>query len=318
MYVVNVMGKFKARKNNKLILIVMLFFVSIIFSVKYLYKNSRMGEEGIIQALLSNNLFSFDTNFVNIKTLFKYSTGNHLSLNNKDEVVINNDGDNDDSPVIKENVLNKKNNLDNPIVYIYSTHDEEAYSSGMLKPYNIKPTVKSASKILKENLENLGIKVTLEEKSIADEVRKKKEKYGYSYKVSRMFMEEAYKNNNNLKYFIDFHRDSSVYKETVINIDGEDYARLLFVIGLDNKKYESNLEMANKLADLIKEYNPNLFRGIMKKSGKKVNGVYNQDFNPNTILVEVGGQYNNISEVNNTLKVFADILYKYIKDDNDG
>ena len=73
--------------------------------------------------------------------------------------------------------------------------------------------------------------------------------------------------------------------------------------------------VARKIIDL---YNKDLCRGIIKKSGKGVNGVYNQDFNSNTMLIEVGGQYNNISEVNNTLKVFANILSEYIKGDLDG
>ena len=60
---------------------------------------------------------------------------------------------------------------------------------------------------------------------------------------------------------------------------------------------------------------PTLDRGVLKKSGKGVNGIYNQDFNSNTMLIEVGGQYNNIIEVNNTLKVFAKVLSKYIKED---
>ena len=42
--------------------------------------------------------------------------------------------------------------------------------------------------------------------------------------------------------------------------------------------------------------------------------IYNQDFDPNTILIEVGGQYNYIAEVNNTLRVFADVLYEYFEE----
>ena len=61
-----------------------------------------------------------------------------------------------------------------------------------------------------------------------------------------------------------------------------------------------------------------LFRSIYKKSGAGVNGVYNQDFHKNVMLVEVGGQYNNISEVDNTLKVLANILAEYIKEDQNG
>ena len=75
------------------------------------------------------------------------------------------------------------------------------------------------------------------------------------------------------------------------------------------------MQLAEKLKEKIKTYNDDLFRGIMKKSGAGVNGVYNQDFSPNTMLIEVGGQYNNISEVNNTLKVLAKILAEFIKED---
>ena len=128
-------------------------------------------------------------------------------------------------------------------------------------------------------------------------------------------MEKRKQEISTLQYFIDLHRDSSVYSKTTTTIDNEGYARILFVVGLEHDNYAQNLNLANKLADLVKEYNENLYRGIMQKSGAGVNGIYNQDFNANTMLIEVGGQYNNISEVNNTLKVLAKILAKYIKDD---
>ena len=94
--------------------------------------------------------------------------------------------------------------------------------------------------------------------------------------------------------------------------------KVLFVVGLDHDNYEPNLALAENLRKRIEEYNKNLFRGIMKKSGTGVNGIYNQDFSPNTMLIEVGGQYNNISEVNNTLKVLAPILKEFIEDDMNG
>ena len=52
---------------------------------------------------------------------------------------------------------------------------------------------------------------------------------------------------------------------------------------------------------------------MLEKKGPGVNGKYNQDFNPNTILIEVGGQYNYIEEVNNSLKIVAQVLYDYLK-----
>ena len=63
-----------------------------------------------------------------------------------------------------------------------------------------------------------------------------------------------------------------------------------------------------------KEY-PGLSRGIYKKSGKGVNGIYNQDFSKYTFLFEVGGTDNNIQEVNNSISVLAKILNEYIKEE---
>ena len=54
----------------------------------------------------------------------------------------------------------------------------------------------------------------------------------------------------------------------------------------------------------------------MEKEGPYSNGVYNQDFDKNTILIEVGGQYNDIKQVDNTLKVLAKVLYEYIMEDS--
>jgi len=302
------MGKFKAKKKyNNVIIYIGLFLLSIAFTVKYLYQEDLINSNTIVDILINDNFGSYKNDITDVDFLLKYV----LNIDIKDDEVVNKEENNSDK--LEVNVDNSNNNL--PMVYIYNTHQDEKYKSTYLGEYNIASTVLIASKILKEYLEDLGIKVLVEEDSVTDKLHSLSWKYGSSYKVSRMFMESAYKDNPSLKYFIDLHRDSSKYEKTTIEIDGEKYARLLFVVGLDNKNYEPNLELAETLKQKIKDYNPNLFRGIMKKSGAGVNGVYNQDFNPKTMLIEVGGQYNNISEVNNTLKVFANILADFIKED---
>ena len=52
----------------------------------------------------------------------------------------------------------------------------------------------------------------------------------------------------------------------------------------------------------------------MNKSGKWVNGIYNQDFDENVFLIEVGGQYNNIEEVKNSIDVLAKVIFEYVKE----
>jgi len=301
------MKKFKTRKKrNKIIPYIGLFLISIGVSIKYLYNDNLINENTFIDYLVNDNLVSEKTNPFKVEFLFKYTTNTELSKSTnvfKEELVEEE----------KKEFLSK-----DPIVYIFNTHQGEKYKNEYLDVYNINPTVFMASKILKEYLEDLGINVIVEENSLEDKLRSLGWKYGYSYKVSRIFLEEAVKENPTLKYFIDLHRDSSVYDKTTTEIDGEKFAKLLFVVGLDHDNYEPNLKLAEDLSEIIKTYNKDLYRGIMKKSGKGVNGIYNQDFSPNTMLVEVGGQYNNISEVNNTLKIFAQVLYDYIKGDLNG
>ena len=58
-----------------------------------------------------------------------------------------------------------------------------------------------------------------------------------------------------------------------------------------------------------------LFYGIYKKEGEKVDGIYNQDISPNSMLIEIGGNQNNINEVFNTIEALTDILKMYINGD---
>lgn len=199
-----------------------------------------------------------------------------------------------------------------PTVYIYNSHQTESYKSDFAESFNINNTVYLASHILKEYLTDLGIGVIVEENNIVDILNANGWKYGSSYKASRILLEQAKENNPTLTFFIDLHRDSASYERTMTEIDGKKYAKIMFVVGLKHENYAPNLELANALNEKLKEFNPSLSRGVLEKDNAGANGIYNQDFDPNTILIEVGGQYNYIEEVNNTLKVFADILYDYL------
>ncbi len=305
------MARFKSKKKfNNIFIFLGLFLISVALTIKFLYDNDLVNNNTIVDLLISDNLGNYKNNKItDVDFLLKYA----LNVDLKKE----------EKPITKEETQEKVEVVEKedtqidttkPIIYIYNTHQEEKYQSGTLLPYNITPTIFMASKMLKEYLEDEGIPTLVEENNVADTLRSMNLKYGSSYKVSRMFLEDAKKNNPSLKFFIDLHRDSSVYDKTTTKIDNEAYARILFVVGLDNENYEPNLSLAEKLRDRIKAYNEDLYRGIMKKSGKGVNGVYNQDFDPNTVLIEMGGQYNNITEVNNSLKVLSKILASYVKE----
>jgi len=301
------MKKFKTKKQGKknIILFIGIFLVSVAFSIKYLFRENLIKDDTLIDLLVNDVFNSSKIKLNDVDFLFKYAL--NTEIDKSEEVFFEEDNYKD----IKEDIKLS----DEPLVYIYNTHQTEKYKSGYLEAYNVSSTVLMAAKILKEYLEDLGIKTIVEEDDVAGKLHSLNWKYGYSYKVSRMFMENAKEQYPSLNYFIDLHRDSSIYDKTTTEINGEKYVKILFVVGLDNDNYEPNLKLAEDLSKILKQYNSNLYRGIMKKSGAGVNGVYNQDFGSNTMLIEVGGQYNNISEVNNTLKVFANILADFIKED---
>ena len=203
--------------------------------------------------------------------------------------------------------------IDNPIVYIYNTHQLENYSSDNLEIYGITPNVLMASYILKEKLNEKGISTIVEQTNINDFLTVNGWDYTRSYDTTRVLATEKKNKYSSLKYFIDLHRDSVSKEVSTIKIGEKNYAKVLFVVGLEHNNYQANLDNMSRLNGIIEEKYPGLSRGILKKSGPNVNGVYNQDISENSILIEVGAVDNTIEEVFNTIDVLAEVLSIYIE-----
>lgn len=267
-------------------------------------------EDSIINSVLDINIaapenlvYSLMNKVVDKKDIMKVSSDDYF--------------DYDDS---KSEYVEDTNKIDikNPIVYIYNSHQLEAYNMEYVYDYSVKPNVLIASYILKEKLYNKGIESIVETNNIKKYLNDNKLKYNYSYVASRHFIELMLKKEKSIKYLIDIHRDSAKKNKTLTKIGDKNYARIMFVVGLDHKNYEPNLKLANDLNNIINKEYPTLSRGISKKTGKGVNGIYNQDMSPNSMLIEVGGVDNTIEEVNNTMEVLAEVLSNYIKEKENG
>lgn len=206
--------------------------------------------------------------------------------------------------------------INNPIIYIYNSHQLENYSNKSLDIYGITPNVLMASYILKEKLNTMGLSTVVETTNLTDFLNANGWNHASSYKASRLLILNNKSKYNTLKYFIDIHRDSVSKEVATININNKNYARILFVVGLEHDNYQKNLDNMNALNKLCEKYYPGLSRGIYKKSGPGVNGIYNQDINEFTMLIEVGSYTNTIDEVFNTIEALSNILYKYIKGEN--
>lgn len=310
----------------KLLLIITLFSFSFCLTLKYFIKN--MDNQKFTKLLIQNSnshiikenkpkifteIITLLTNvdFKNPTTLFKnnYVTKNKTKENNLDNDVLETIPE---SNYIKDPY--EKVEINNPIVYLYNTHQSEEYATNHLESYNVKPTIMMASYILREKLNKNNIPTIVEENDVTEFLRTNNWNYASSYKVTRLLMEDAYSKNSSLEFFIDLHRDSVKKNISSITINEKKYAKILFIVGLENKNYQKNLELTETLNNKFNEKYPNLSRGIYKKKGKGVNGIYNQDFNPNTILIEIGGVENTIDEVFNTCEAISEVLTEYIKE----
>lgn len=203
--------------------------------------------------------------------------------------------------------------VSNPEVYIYNTHQLETYSNSSTLNYNITPNIMMTSYLLSEKLNKLGINTIVEDTNMQEFIRISNLDSDEPYAVSRIFINNAKSKYPSLKYFIDIHRDSVGKDISTCTLDGKNYARILFVVGSSNSNYEENEKVANSIDEISDKLYPCLSRGIYKKETKGWSLVYNQDLSSNAMLIEVGAKENTIDEVLNTVDALGVILKNYIK-----
>lgn len=303
------MKKFKTKKKIKIIKLLIFFLIvlfSYILTYNYLLNKNIIEPEKYIKLLLNNGLNN---------QLRKKERNNSFSFNPISLVEYNMSFTSNPKRSEEETtkyIENVNNNMKEPLIYIYNSHDTEEYKIDYKYEYSIIPNIKLASYILQEKLENLGINSIVETNSIKSILNENNWLYRDSYRASRILLDKQ-KDNKSLQYFIDLHRDSAKSDKTYLEYENKTYARMMFVVGLEHENYEPNLDLATKLSEKINNIIPNLSRGVLRKEGLGVNGVYNQDFSPNCMLIEIGGVDNNIQEVSNTIHILGEVLYSYIK-----
>lgn len=305
--------RFKShRKHNRFVIKILVFIILVLlvvqvtFNTLYHKLTSNLSEIEVINILLNNTNDDFKKIFSGdgINFIVNYTLG--LDLNN---VKKNSDSSEKVLPTMNETEVVT---YDEPLVYIYNTHQTEEYRAVNTNDYNITPTVMHASLILQNRLSNVGIKSIVETNNIKELLDINGWNYKNSYKASKMLATDALERNPSIKYVIDLHRDSISENIGKINIDGKDYAKIMLVLGKGHDGYERNLELANRINNYLKEFNENISRGIDIKINS---GIYNQDLSPNAVLIEIGGPYNDINSVSNSIEVLADVYKRVILED---
>ena len=256
------------------------FKYMIIDSVNYNYDDRR---------LYLNNLSKSDYVYLSLSKITTFD--NNIKLEEIEEEYLE-----ENEEEIKE-----------PLVYIYNTHQTEGYNYEKLD-HTVKPTVLFASHILKDYLNDYNIESIVETSSMKKYLNEHNLEYSGSYEASRHYLKSVKEKYPSIEYFIDLHRDSSKINKTLYKKGNTAYARILFVVGMKHNNSESNLEFVTELNNSLNSKYKGISRGIYKREDAR----FNQDISSKCILVELGGVDNTLEEINNSLDVFSKILNDYI------
>ncbi|WP_262173183.1 stage II sporulation protein P [Saccharococcus sp. Marseille-Q5394] len=203
------------------------------------------------------------------------------------------------------------------VIFIYHTHNRESflpYLKDRNKPegaYHSKANMTLVGEMLGKALERRGVGTEVDSTDIVQELSLRGLDYNSSYQLSGEIVRTARGENKDLDIFLDLHRDSLRKDSTTIKINGENYARLLFVVGTGHEDYAKNLSFAEEVHNVLSKQYPSLSKGILKKDKSQGNGVYNQDLSPNSLIVEIGGVDNTVEELQRTVEALADVLSEY-------
>ncbi|MFC4076759.1 stage II sporulation protein P [Salinithrix halophila] len=192
-------------------------------------------------------------------------------------------------------------------VFIYHTHFTESYLPELKntdhpnRAYDNRNNITKVGERLGESLERLGLGTKVYTGGF-------KAGWNQLYRASRAKAAAAMKENKDITYLIDLHRDSQRRGKTTKEIGGKNYSRIAFVIGTGNPHWEENERFARQLHKKLDELYPGLSKGVFRKTPMMGNGEYNQSLSKKGILVEIGGVDNTFAESYRTADALAKAL----------
>ena len=292
----------------KLCYFVLAFSIFLIFGVNLLLNVllNHTSQDGFLNVFVGNSFGNImDYRLSNLNETYFYHNSFGLSME-EDKTVMKDYGSLKD---IQEEELRE-------LVYLYNTFQTDKYKSNYFNSYSISSYVTQASFILKEYLAVYYVGSLVEEESVVKVAKEQNLPYTNSYAASRILLERRVEEHPSLTYYFDLQLSDYDYEETTVEIDGVSYAKILFVVGTQQGNYLFNQSFATRLNEILLDIQPDLSRGVSLRGGVGYQGVYNQDFSPHALLIQVGGIHNTIDEVNRSLKVLARVIASYIEEVN--
>ena len=203
---------------------------------------------------------------------------------------------------------------ESPLVLIVHSHGTESYTQTEAAPYTPSGdfrTLDSANNMLrvgealKKALEARGISV------IHDRTLHDYPSYNDAYSNSRKSVTDYLKEYPSLCIVIDLHRDATdtaaEQLKTAITIRGDEYARLMLVIGTNRtgggNSWQDNMALAVKLQVRLEQKYPGICRPISLRKER-----FNQDLSTGALLIEVGSAGDTLEQALSAAEALADCL----------
>ena len=206
------MKKIKKKSKSCLPYLMIIITIALVTFNSYINSNNKITSTNIFNALLSDsnkNIMTKDDNiFSNISSFIsKININNPISFLNSGLMLEQEHIDDYSNLEQLKKISFHMNNpnevsVDEPLVYIYNTHQIENYSCKNFNEYNVTPNVLMASYILQENLLARQIPTIVEEADFTKELNDKGYKYWQSYQISREYVLKVQKRYPSIKYFI--------------------------------------------------------------------------------------------------------------------
>lgn len=245
------------------------------------------------------NNFNLEDKEVSKETVKEENTKNNQEIALKDKTVTVYD------PKLKKTLNNSR-----PEVLIYHTHTSEGYKPGPPdNGNNSQNVVAVGDELVKELQENFGIS------AINDRTVHDREMYTQSYSRSAVTVDKYLKKYGDFKIIIDLHRDSVEDKKAVLTkMNGENAAKIMFVMARKNPHFDKNMNIANKMIQTSDKLFPGFCKGILYYNyGTR---FFNQDKSNNSVLIEVGADINDIQETKASSKYIARLIAECINSRN--
>ncbi|MBE1554651.1 stage II sporulation protein P [Sporosarcina limicola] len=193
---------------------------------------------------------------------------------------------------------------------LYFTHTNEAFkpvtmaNDGKIAVSHHSENITKFGEKLQNQLIFNGIQTDILAVNNAEEMGKRRIPHFRAYKAIRPYVEKRI-NEQNYDLIMDIHRDAVGPDVTTLVHEGEKYAKVAFVIGLDHPNYQQNLAKAQLIKDEMEKLVPGITRNLIKKGSAHGDGKYNQDLHPSLLVVELGGTGNAEDELNRTVAVIG-------------